>query len=269
MNEIKEPTVTQERTGQCDPHEVFNHDAFGTVTMTVTRGGDSTLFGSDLGHGDRVCIKVQRAERKRNLNRDWIHGDCRPMVEFEMSHAQFAQFITSQGNGSGTPCTLRQAPERGTSIREMPGIKNIETKHETFRREIADASRKRLEAIKRKVDELGDLIESGKLPKSQLRELHKELHREASYLPGTMEFVVKSAEEALEKATSDAKIEVESYIAMSAQRIGLKHISQLAQLENKPASAGTPCERGEHTFSRSMNQEYPRRCVYCDTPEKA
>lgn len=48
-----------------------------------------------------------------------------------------------------------------------------------------------------------------------------------------MAFAVQSAEEALEKATSDAKIEVESYVQMTAQRLGLKHINELAQLEHK------------------------------------
>ena len=146
-----------------------------------------------------------------------------------MSHAQFAQFITSQGNGDGTPCTLRWMKGEGM----IPGIAKVETKHDTFRREISDAAKKRLERIEAKIKQLGDMIESGKLSKKELREIHAELQRQASYLPGTMEFVVKSAEEALEKATSDAKIEVESYVAMTAQRLGLKNINDLARLEDK------------------------------------
>ena len=59
------------------------------------------------------------------------------------------------------------------------------------------------------------------------------LLQSATGLPGSLDFVVKSAEEALEKATSDAKIEVEAYIGSVAQRIGLKSINQLAQLEDK------------------------------------
>lgn len=222
------PTIVESRMGQCDPHEVYDHPAYGVITLTNPQGGDSTLFGSDIGHNQRMCITIHRAQLKRDLNRDWIHSKNQ-IIEVEMSHAQFAQFITSQGKGDGTPCTLRWMKGEGA----VPGIAKIETKHDTFRREIHDAARKRLESIEKEIAKLGEMIESGKLPKKELRELHANLRRQADYLPGTMEFVVKSAEEALEKATSDAKIEVESYIAMTAQRLGLKSIEELARLENK------------------------------------
>jgi len=228
MHKSVPPTVTEDRTGRCDPHEVYNHPAYGVITLTNPQGGDSTLFGSDIGHNQRMCIRVHHAELKRDLNHDWIHTTGE-IIEVEMSHAQFAQFITSQGKGDGTPCTLRWMKGEGA----VPGIAKIETKHDTFRREIHDAARKRLESIEKEIAKLGEMIESGKLPKKELRELHANLRRQADYLPGTMEFVVKSAEEALEKATSDAKIEVESYIAMTAQRLGLKSIEELARLENK------------------------------------
>lgn len=222
------PTVTEARTGQCDPHEVYNHPAFGVITLSNPRGGDSVLFGSDIGHNQRVCITIHRARLKRDLNHDWIHSDGQ-IIEVEMSHAQFAQFITSQGKGDGTPCTLRWMKGEGS----IPGIEKVETKHETFRREIHDAARQRLEHIEKEIAKLGEMIESGKLPKKELREIAAELRRHVQQLPGTMEFVVKSAEEALDKATSDAKVEVESYIAMTAQRLGLKSIEELARLENK------------------------------------
>lgn len=228
MNKPIPPTVTEARRGQCDPHEVYQHPAFGTITLSMPTGGDRTLFGSDIGHNQRVCIRICGAELKRDLNHDWIHSKGQ-LIEIEMSHAQFAQFITSQGKGDGTPCTLRWIKGEGV----IPGIAKIESKHETFRREISQAARQRLEHIEKEIAKLGEMIESGKLPKKELRELHANLRRQADYLPGTMEFVVKSAEEALEKATSDAKVEVESYIAMTAQRLGLKSIEELAKLENK------------------------------------
>lgn len=226
-----EPTITLEESGNrsIEPYERRNHPAYGLITMTTSRSSKKiTLFGSDLGHSEAVRIRVETASLKRDLNHDWIHGEgC--ILEFEMSHAQFAQFITSQGNGNGTPITLGWTRENG----EIPEIKHVKTKHDTFRHEVAEAAKERLDAIQRQIDILGHMIEEGKMPKKDLRELHKELHRHAGQLPGTMQYVVKSAEEALEKATADAKIEVESYIAMSAKRIGLNHIGELAQLENK------------------------------------
>jgi hypothetical protein len=234
---MKEPipaTITESQSNpKCAPAQVFDHPAFGTVSLSIVTGSHgSTMFGSDLGHNQWVRITVSHAEKVRDLSRDWIHpGES--VVVFELSHAQFAQFITSHGNGSGTPCTLRYAANPVHGIEEIPGILKEETKHETFRREIQEASKKHLEEIRKHIDSLGAMVDSGKLKVSEVRELQKELNRHADYLPGTMSFVVKSAEEALEKATSDAKIEVEAFIAASAQRIGLTHINDLAKLENK------------------------------------
>lgn len=257
MRHEQEPIVTEGRTGQCDPHERYSHPAYGTVTMTTVTGGDKTLFGSDLGHGQRICIRVNTATMKRDLNHDWIHTD-KQLVEFEMSHAQFAQFITSNGNGSGTPCTLKFIRGEGN----IPAIKNIETKHETFRREVRDAAATRLQHIAQGLASLRILAEStGSVSKKDLRQIYANLARHADQLPGTMEFVVKSAEEALEKATADAKIEVESYVQMTAQRLGLKSIGDLARLADKSAECN-------HLYSRSMNQEYPRKCLHCGQPEK-
>lgn len=195
---------------------------------TVTQGRRDTLFGSDIGHTECVRIEVSTASLDRNLSHDWIHSQ-KTVLQFEMSHAQFSQFITSQGNGGGTPVTLRWTQDEGP----LPLIKKVETKHDTFRHEIRNSAKARLEKIEAKIRELGDLIESGKLPKKDLREIHSALLQSATDLPGSLDFVVKLAEEVLEKATSDAKIEVEAYIGSVAQRIGLKSINQLAQLEDK------------------------------------
>lgn len=231
MREPVEPTVSEERTGRCDPHERYNHPAYGTLTLSTITGGDKTLFGSDLGHNQRICIRVNTATLKRDLNHDWIHSD-KQLVELEMSHAQFAQFITSNGNGSGTPCTLKFI--RGEGM--IPAIKNIESKHETFRREIKDSAAARLQHIAQELASLRTLAEStGSVSKKELRQIYANLARHADQLPGTMEFVVKSAEEALEKATADAKVEVESYVQMTAQRLGLKTIDDLVRIEQRMA----------------------------------
>jgi hypothetical protein len=225
INKIK-PLVSRVVTERPYTEEIYSHDAYGVITMTVVHGGNSTLFGSDIDHNDRVRIGVSRAKLNRHLSHDWVHADLLPLVEFEMSHAQFAQFITGAGNGSGsgTPVTLRYGPEPGVKSVRMPDIELRESKHETFKREIKAAAEERLEAIERQIAELGEMLESGKTPKGELRRIHATLRRHAEQLPDSLGFVVGSAEEALEKATSDAKIEVEAYIETTMRAAGLEHL---------------------------------------------
>jgi len=222
------PTVSEHQTAACDSHDVFQHPAYGAITMTTRTGGGKTLFGSDLGHNQRIVIQISAAELHRDLHRDWIHQD-KTLIEFEMSHAQFAQFITSNGNGSGTPVTITWLKDVGS----IPAIKNFQTKHETNRQEIRNSARAASDGIAQNVAKLGAMLDHGKLGKKELRELWHSMKCQVENLPSNMAFAVRSAEEALEKATSDAKIEVESYVQMTAQRLGLKHINELVQLEHK------------------------------------
>lgn len=216
-----------------DDRATYSHDAFATATMTIIQGGNDSLFGSDLKHNQRVRIEIQRATIERSLSNDWIHGSMsslRSLVTFEMSHAQFAQFITSQGNGSGTPVTLRYAPPPGTPTIEMPGIKNIESKAEVYRREIKDSARKQLEAMQVEIDKFGAMLATGKVNLKEAREIHKHMGWKMGNLPGNMEFVVEQAEVALEKAQSASMIEIEAYMGHALRRVGLDNIQQLAGL---------------------------------------
>lgn len=228
----KEPTapvVTKRAMGG----ETHTHEAFGTVVMSAPQwsGKGTTLFGSDIGHNQCISIQVHRATLDRDLSRDWIHQSSL-VAEIEMSHAQFAQFITSGGNGSGTPCTIRYAAPVGTPLEEMAPIAKIESKNETHRREIKESAQAQIEKVAEALGALQAMADSGKIGVKEFRSVLHTAKCHLENLPGNLEYAVKSAEVALEKATSDAKIEVESYIQMSAHRIGLKSISDLARIEN-------------------------------------
>lgn len=230
---IKPTVEKKERCPGATPTYLYKHPAFGVITMTHPRGHSSPLFGSDIGHSETVRIAVHRAELVRELSHDWHRQLELPVIEFEMSHAQFAQFITSQGSGAGTPVTINFASPVGAHREDMPHIAAIESKHELFHREIKDAAKVRLSTMASLVNGLGELIEGGKTNKTELRKIHAELKRHTEQLPGSVSFVVKQAEEALEKATSDAKIEVEAFIGSTVNRLGLESLQQLAQLTNK------------------------------------
>lgn len=228
----QEPVRTDKKFGQDDCDE-YTHPAFGQITMSmVQRGKDTRLFGSDLGHHQTVKIRIHTAKVNRNINRDWIYGG-KQILEFEMSSAQFAQFITSNGQGCGTPVTLRYAPDFDAPLVQIPYIKPIETRHEQLRKEIKDSAQKEMQKVMDGIQRLQYLADSGKIGKKDLNAALFSLKCSTENLPVNLAYSVESAEEALEKATSDAKIEVESYIHQTAMRLGLDSINDLAKLEKK------------------------------------
>jgi hypothetical protein len=50
--------------------------------------------------------------------------------------------------------------------------------------------------------------------------------------PSNMEYTILSAEKALDKAVSDAKIEVESFVSVTTQRLGVQSLQRLGELAN-------------------------------------
>ena len=230
----EEPTVVKGEKHSNDS-ETLSHPAFGVITMSMVRGANVSLFGSDLGHSSRVCIRISTADLDRHLHRDWIHSR-KEFIQIELSQAQFAQFITSNGNGSGTPVTIRYRTNSEGKYEQIPYIKPTESKHDVHRREIQQSAQSQIDTIMAGVASLKELAESGKIGKKALDQAINNIEHSVNNLPANLSFAVESAEEALEKATSDAKIEVESYIQQTATRLGLNSISDLNKLEYKDGS---------------------------------
>lgn len=228
MKSIK-PNVMKAGDDEGERHE---HPAFGMIGIT-NRSGGGVLFGSDLGHSQCICITVKTADVDRRLSTDYFHGD-RTVVELEMSHAQFARFITSPGQGDGVPCTIRYRE----SVGHVPGIDKIESKHETHRREVRESAKEGSSAALASLKGIQEMLDEGRMSKKEMRDALRSAICAIENLPGNLAYTVERAESALEKATSDAKIEVESYVAMTAQRLGLKQISDMGLLlEQRPQNS--------------------------------
>lgn len=211
MRKYQKPSMRQE-----GDREVYEHPAYGMVGMYTVSGGGA-LHASDINHQHRVRIVIKRGRHERDLNTDWYHAFGRSLVEIEMSHAQFAEFITSTGKGGGVPCTISEIDGD-----MMPGIEPVESKVDMLRREIEAAANKRMSAIQEGVRRLGDLIEGGKIGKTELRALHKNLADQANYLPNHMGFIVEMGQEAMERLVNHAKIEIEATVAGHVRALGLE-----------------------------------------------
>ena len=82
----------------------FEHPAFGMISVSETCGGDSVLFGSDVDHTYKICLRNHTACMERGLNSDWYH-DQKTMIEVDMTHQQFSMLQGSVGK-QGVPCTM-------------------------------------------------------------------------------------------------------------------------------------------------------------------
>lgn len=224
MSDYEQKPLTIGGQGFHHDEDVTTHPAFGKVELT-RRHGSTRLFGSELVHHETMHVTVYRAKNVRNLNSDRVSEDGGILCEFDFSLAQWAQFVASQGMGSGTPCTLNSYRTEG--FVQAPGIAATEEIHvDKFRREMKQAIDERTAGITGALDELAAALEKG--GKVAMREALKEARRHAEQLPGSVDFVNRQFAESVEHIVSDAKTEVEGFVVGMAMRTGIKALADAA-----------------------------------------
>lgn len=204
-------TPTMNYAGDQDG-EMITHPAFGVIKLSkVTSSGRHIMFGSDTGHRDFIRIDLETAANKRSHHRDRI--DSREHItSLYMTHAQWARFISSAGDGSGTPVTLRSYRNADGQMQVLPEIERSETMRETHSREIEEIAQryaKESESLLRSIEEL---LASGKANKTQLKELRDVAYQLAVNMPKNMAFVQSSLEENMELTLEESKCDIEGFI---------------------------------------------------------
>lgn len=84
--------------------EMYEHPAFGCISVARTSGGSGTLFMSNVEHQHQIRLTVSHAQMSRTHNQD-RHYERNTIVDVAMSQVQFAELMGGMGQGSGVPCT--------------------------------------------------------------------------------------------------------------------------------------------------------------------
>jgi hypothetical protein len=103
-----------------------NHPSYGQLQITrVSSSNRVPLYGTSNQCRETIRITITKSELCRELNRNWNFATD-PLIEIELSPAQFAEAITSLNVGSGVPVTLKRIP-RGSKLTDEELNKNAET----------------------------------------------------------------------------------------------------------------------------------------------
>jgi len=232
------PTVEDANRSHDEGALKFTHPAFGTVVVTNPRGGRSRMFGSRILHDSRIKLSIHEADVARSLSHDWIHAG-KTILELEFSETQWAQFVASEGRGSGTPCTFKYLPKGAQGLEVVPEIAGDPDARPEYHDELARAVRKEMESIAASREELVEALESGKINKGTLRQAIAALDNAASRLPGTAKFIAKSFKEHTEEATQEAINNVEAFASGYARDLGLDVLKKHAEMIGVPTEPTT------------------------------
>lgn len=201
---------------------IESHESFGLLKIHRTNGGAGKLFGSHLeNQGHYFTLSIHQAERIHSLSRDWFH-DQGQLIEIHMTAAQFAEAITSLNMGGGVPCTIYRV--LGEQLESVPQATDTEAKRirASFKDDVRELVGK-LHAGSKKVDEL---LEKKSLSLADKNEIRGVLRKATQDVRENLPFIVESFQESTEKIMTQAKAEMEAFVAMGLQKLGIEALGK-------------------------------------------
>lgn len=190
------------------------HPSFGMASVNRIHSGPpgEALFDSELRHHEFVELRISDAERKRDLNHDWIH----PTVEHtvvRMSMVQWGALVSSFGT-SGVPVTLHringQPVEKAAYAPRMAeSLAEVDAAAEKYTGRIHTAA----EALRAAFDE--------KAGRKEMEKLLRDLEIQLSNAKPNLKFVAKSFTEHVEDTVTKARADIEAMVAHAATQRGL------------------------------------------------
>lgn len=220
------------------------HPSFGKITVMHPQGRGQRCFGSDLEHDHTVQITIHEASYERDLSHDW-YSPGGQVVQIRMTPLQWAEFLSSQGKGEGTPCTLTYRADQGSI--EAPPIYR-KPHHEVFKDEAQERINRAVEATREAERLLGNLTSSaGSVKKADLKAVQEKLRQAVQEIQSNTGFVMESFEEATSRVVRDAKEEINAHFSSVIQDYGLRALAAAgaAALPSMPPTAHVLDEPGD------------------------
>lgn len=208
-------------------HTSESHPSYGVIGVSRVSGNQS-LFDSDVVHGHFIEITISEAYKVcTGFTAEHVHDKSR-VVQVRMSFAQFAQMITTQNVGSGTPCTLHYVKgdekepyaNRWGGRPDPPDAKPFIDK---FKQVGKERAQKILDDIDKASEGLRKLFDGTDKPtKANLKAASDALSSARQDVKSNLPYLMECLEEEMETKLSNAVTEFESYVAGSLQDKGLE-----------------------------------------------
>lgn len=208
-----------------DEFSTTSHPSYGVMRFNKCHVHPRALFGSSIKHSDLVTLEIDYAELSRGFNGDWIHPRNH-ILRASMSFSQFAEAITSFGDGVGIPITLEMTEYLGR-------IEPLEFhgKIEQFENEFKETLDKNSETTKNAKTEIAQILEKKSIGKGDREKILRLLDQIISQTTSNTAFVYDQFNKQMNKTVSEAKSEIEAYVQNKMDSIAAKAIANNLSLE--------------------------------------
>lgn len=190
------------------------------------------LYGAHVDTPEVITISIHPSELIRSLGEDRYYSKNRPLIEVALTPNQFAEFITSSYS-TGVPCTIMQF---NGERHDIPEFEDERTKAE------AEFNAK-FEALARKIERMSetaeDLLTNKKsLTKADRSAILSSIHSLGMEIGSNLPFLASLYNEQLDKATTEAKAGITSYVESTVRSLGLHSLGELTALRQSIEQSG-------------------------------
>lgn len=193
----------------------FTHPAFAQITVNRVSGGNVSLYGSDFRHSHYVTVTIHRSVLMRDLARDWAFP-TEELIKLEMSEVQWAQFMSSFGQGGGTQCTIARI-----NCERMPRIPHRD-EGKLYQRERDDALEQAINHLEDSIAEAEKNVAG--LSKTKQETLIYGMRQALRKLNDSLPFIAKQFDKHVETRVEKAKTEVHAWATSEIMRLGLQSL---------------------------------------------
>lgn len=197
-----------------DDMNIKTHESYGLLGFSKTSCRNMTLFGSSIKHDQIITMKISTANQNREFNRDTYYAD-KEIIEVAMSHSQFAEMITSFNRGDGIPCTIKTL--QGKRMAEPNYISKVEQTNREFQTKMSNLSVK----LKNLTEKTDAILGKTSITKADREAIKKDIAKLTQEIGANIPFVAEQFAEQMDKTISEAKSEVEAFIASRMEEKGL------------------------------------------------
>lgn len=192
------------------------HPSFAVARFNrASTGSDGvSLFDSEIRHSRLVTFDVYHAERERDLNHDWIRSVGVPIVEIEMSEAQFGALVSSFGDGAGVPVMLKYVATGNVVEVEPPPYA---PRAAESLREIGEATGKVFDTVADAVADLRKSFDKG-VGKREMETKLKHLEWMLENAKPNTKFVAESFTKHVETVVTKARADIEATAQFAVAR---------------------------------------------------
>lgn len=199
----------------------YSHPSYGQARFSRVSGERGQLYGSKVNSSNTIELTISTSKCRQDLGRDWYY-DQDQIVNVTFTQTQFAELLTNM-NASGVPCTINYREALGhIEFAEMPH------ELEYIKEEIQakqDTQKQKLTSLNKEASDL--LTKTGTLKKVEKERLLKINNAIVSLSSSSLPFYADSAKETIDKATQEAKSEIEAFNLHAVTTLGLKALEDI------------------------------------------